>query len=128
MDLSKCNFGETKRRRYDDAFKREVVKQLIKSGKSISAVSLSLGIDRTNLQKWKLKYGDEFEPPKNKCGKRKDSNDLASLKKDVETMKETINQLRNIVKKLLECKYIGDEKQANKYCHGLFESIDQREE
>lgn len=114
MDQSECNSGETKRRRYDDAFKRKAVKQLIESGESISAVSLSIGIDRTNLQKWKRIFGTEFESPKNKNGKRKNSNDLASLKKDMEAMKETISQLRNIVKKSLECKYLDhDDKERN---------------
>ena len=106
MDQSECNSGEIKRRRYDDAFKREAVKQLIESGESISAAALSLGIDRTNLQKWKRKFGDEFGLSKIKNGKGNNPSDLASLKKDMKAMKETVSQLRNIVKKSLECKYL----------------------
>lgn len=49
--------GDAPRRRYDEPFKRQVVQRFIKSGASVSSFAASIGIDRTNLQKWKKIYG-----------------------------------------------------------------------
>jgi len=45
-----------KYRRYDVEFKKNAVK-MIESGRSISDVSTSLGVNEQNLYDWKKKYG-----------------------------------------------------------------------
>ena len=45
-----------KYRRYDVGFKKDAVK-MIESGRNISDVSTSLGVNEQNLYDWKKKYG-----------------------------------------------------------------------
>lgn len=95
-----------KRRRYDDAFKREAVRMLVESGKPVATVALAIGIDRTNLQKWSKKFSQEFTT---KSAEPKSGgvaiNEFISLKREVESMKETMKHLRTIVQKSLTDKY-----------------------
>jgi transposase-like protein len=96
-----------KRRSYDEPFKRQIVRRLIESAESVSSFALSLGIDRTNLQKWKKIYGPEFtETPDNSNGKTIGLNEYLSLKKEFALLKETVDGLRAVVKKNFESKYI----------------------
>ena len=97
----------TKRRSYDEAFKRETVRRLIESKDSISAFAVSIGVDRTNLQKWKKNYGFEFLQPFERTNKGvAGSDEFSSLKKDLESLKETVDKLRCVVKKIYEIKYV----------------------
>jgi transposase len=94
------------RRRYNDAFKRQAVQMLIESGKPVTTVAQTMGIDRTNLQKWKRLYSHEFvTKPVASSGNTIHIDELSSLKKEFESMKETVDRLRTIVKKTLTNKY-----------------------
>jgi len=101
---------ETKRHRYDEVFKRQAVKSLLDSGKPVSTMALELGVDRCNLHKWKKKFGHEFEGESEKSiGEVVRSKEFRSLKNEVISIKETVNQLRNIIKRALLRKYQEDE-------------------
>ena len=95
-----------KRRRYEEAFKRQAVKLLIDSGKPVSTVALSMGVERCNLQKWKKKFSPEFaEEPGKSGGQIVRSKEYSALRSEIRSMKETVNHLRNIVKRALTKKY-----------------------
>jgi transposase len=98
-----------KRRRYDEAFKRRAVRMLVKSGKPVTTVALSVGVDHSILYRWKKKYGYEYASgPERITGKVVRSNEFITLKNEIEAIKSTVSQLRNIVKKSLASKYIDE--------------------
>lgn len=47
------------KRRHSEEFKREAVKLVTDQGYSIAEAARSLGLDRSLLRSWKLKYGTE---------------------------------------------------------------------
>ena len=48
---------KTKRRTFDEAFKREAVALLLKGDKPIKALATDLGVSHWNLRDWKKHYG-----------------------------------------------------------------------
>lgn len=101
---------EIKRHRYDETFKRQAVKSLLDSGKPVSTMALSMGVDRCNLQKWKKKFGHEFEAePEKSVGKIARSKEYSALRNEIVLIKETVNHLRNILKRSLALKYLDEE-------------------
>jgi len=52
-----CSLIGNKRHHYDEDFKRQAVRQLIESGKPVTAIAQSIGVERTILQKWRKKRG-----------------------------------------------------------------------
>jgi transposase-like protein len=103
-----AKFG--KRRRYDVAFKRRAVQMLIESGKPITAVALSVGVDHSILYRWKKKYGFEFEKaPQIISGVAAGQKEFITLKNEIESIKNTVSHLRTIVQKSFSRKYLGTE-------------------
>ena len=49
------------RRKYDDEFKKDAVQLLINSGRSIKDVAEELGLERSNLGRWRLTYLRELD-------------------------------------------------------------------
>jgi transposase-like protein len=97
------------RRRFDDAFKRDAIRNLIESGKSTSAFALALGVDRTILHKWKKSFGDEFTRPAAPLnGDTVNLPEFLMLKSEVKSLKDTLFHLRNAVRKTLAAKYLHD--------------------
>lgn len=100
------NDSPQKRRRFDDAFKRQAVQTLMESGKPVTAVAAILGVDRTNLQKWKKYYSGELLPkPLGTDESPVGISEFLSLKREFESVKEAVTQLRNVVLKSLAEKY-----------------------
>jgi transposase-like protein len=79
---------QSRRKRYSSDFKEQAVLFLARSGKPISKVAGLLGVDRTNLQKWKKK----LYHPLVSCG----SPELYLMQKEIDSM---ILQLQAIMKK-----------------------------
>ena len=44
------------RRKYDDEFKRDAVRLLINSGRTVNAVAEELGVERSNLGRWRIEH------------------------------------------------------------------------
>jgi transposase-like protein len=98
--------GNAPRRHYDEPFKRQVIQRFMKSGESVSSFAASIGIDRTNLQKWKKIYGPEVMAAIDGAdGKTIGPNEFNALKKEINSLKETVDKLRAIVKKSLVSRY-----------------------
>lgn len=99
---------DKKRHCYDEPFKRQMVQRLIDSADTVSTFALSTGINRTNLQKWKKMYGPELTQfPDTSNRKTIGLDEYLLLKKEVASLKDTVDNLRAVVKKSLENKY-GD--------------------
>jgi transposase len=101
---------ERTRRHYSDSFKREAVRTLVESGKPVMAVARLIGIDRSNLQKWKKLYCRDVLPeaagmPRRVVG----IEEFNALRKELDSMKDTVDRLRDIVKKSLSVKYLSGE-------------------
>jgi len=95
-----------KRRRYDEEFKRGAVKKLLESGKPVTSVAEDIGIDQSILHKWKKIFG----PTMTSCSGNStsyiaQSNEVESLRTELAQIKETVDQLKNIVHKSLHDKY-----------------------
>jgi len=56
VSIMKEKNGKRKYRRYDVEFKKNAVK-MVESGRSISEVSKSLGVNEQSLYEWRKKYG-----------------------------------------------------------------------
>jgi transposase-like protein len=100
-----------KRRRYDDQFKREAVKALLESGKPVTTVASVMGIDQSNLHKWKKIFGPEIagaarNPAAAAGACLPGMDDLDTLKRELASVKETVDQLRTILNKTLRERYI----------------------
>ncbi len=94
------------RRRYADDFKRNAVRTLLDSGKPVTAVAAEIGVEQSILHKWKKKFAHEFPGPGAQAsGEGMESADIVSLRRELESVKETVDHLRNIVKKILGSKY-----------------------
>ena len=92
-----------RRHKYDEAFKRKAVQQLMRSGKPVTAISASLGIEQSVLHRWKSRYACKVAaaaPPS-------PESEIASLKQELDTVKRTVEQLRSVVRKSLEARYLG---------------------
>ena len=48
---------KTKRRNFDEAFKRDAVTLLLQGGKPLKALAVDLGVSHWNLRDWKRIYG-----------------------------------------------------------------------
>jgi transposase-like protein len=99
-----------KRRRYDEAFKRRAVRMLVESGKPVTAIAVSVGVDHSILYRWNKKYCCEFAAiePERLSGKVVRSSELVSLKKEIESIKSTVSYLRSIVTKSFSRKYLEE--------------------
>ena len=89
-----------KRRRYPEKFKREAVVLLVKSGKPAAEVAILLGVDRSNLQKWKKQFSPliELRSPGNpapSCG----SPELCFMQEEIASLKQTVYHLQAIMRK-----------------------------
>jgi transposase len=94
------------RRHYDDDFKRAAVKTLLESGKPVTAVAADIGIEQSNLHKWKKKFAHELTcPPDDAEHGGSQHAEITSLRRDVDSIKQTVDDLRNIVKKTLGARY-----------------------
>lgn len=49
--------SSTKRKRYDEAFKRAAVEHWASSGKAAKTVALELGVNAQSLMQWKQRFG-----------------------------------------------------------------------
>lgn len=44
------------RRKYDEEFKKDAIRLLISSGRTIKAVAEELGVERSNLGRWRIEH------------------------------------------------------------------------
>jgi transposase len=79
------------RRRYDDSFKREAVRLVFNSGKSVPAIAKDLGVSDNALYLWKRAYGKE-----------PDGSGMTPLEKENQRLKRELAEVsmeRDILKK-----------------------------
>ena len=79
------------RRRYDDSFKREAVRLVFNSGKSVPAIAKDLGVSDNALYLWKRAYGKE-----------PDDSGMTPLEKENQRLKRELAEVlmeRDILKK-----------------------------
>lgn len=78
-------------KRYDEAFKREAVRLVFNSGKSVPAIAKDLGVSDNVLYIWKRRYGKES-----------DSTGMTPLEKENQQLKKDLAEAlmeRDILKK-----------------------------
>ena len=94
---------DVKRNHYNDEFKREAVKVLLKSNKPVIEMALILGVEQSVLHRWKKKYAHEFVP---KMDVLEDGfiklSEYQLLRQEIASIKETIEVLRNVIKKSVQ--------------------------
>jgi transposase-like protein len=84
---------KTKRRTFDEAFKREAVGLLLKEDKPIKALAIDLGVSHWNLRDWKKRYG----PPEPVRSSEALELELRALRRE----NERLRTQRDILKKSL---------------------------
>jgi transposase len=96
-----------KRQHYDSTFKRQAVQQLRESGKPVTEIARTLGIDQSVLHKWKKKIGEEFAPPAfENSDASSERGELLALRQEITEIKSTVTHLRNVIHKMLTDKYL----------------------
>jgi transposase-like protein len=94
---------DVKRNHYNDEFKREAVKVLLKSNKPVIEMALILGVEQSVLHRWKKKYAHEFVQ---KLDALEDGfiklSEYQLLRQEIASIKETIEVLRNVIKKSVQ--------------------------
>lgn len=84
------------RKKYTEEFKREAVRLMESSGKTIAEIARDLGINDNNLYRWRELYGSQSS------GKAKDSvEEMAAELKRLQRENEVLRQERDILKKAM---------------------------
>jgi transposase len=87
------------RKSYTEEFKRETVRLLESSGKSVQQLANDLGVDENNLYRWRNQYGTKTgtagEKPK------RNQSELESELKRLQRENEVLRQERDILKKAM---------------------------
>jgi transposase-like protein len=97
------------RRRYDDAFKHKAVKTLLESKRPVTAVAADLGIEQSNLHKWKKIFGPHIATTmqnREAAAASSPPADVEALRRELAEVKETVDQLKTILRKTLRSKYL----------------------
>jgi transposase len=88
------------RRRYEAEFKKDAVRHLMSSGRSITEVAEELGIDRSNLGKWRQEHfkamdadvqGDDVKPSDMDNENRRLRKELAHVREQRDILKKAIS-------------------------------------
>ena len=79
---------------------------LFESNKPVSLFAKVIGVERSNLHRWIKKYGSDFRGDgKPGCHEPVGLDDIVTLKREIEAIKDTLHHLRSIVKHSLSDKY-----------------------
>jgi transposase-like protein len=96
-----------KRHRYGEEFKRDAVKTLLESGRPVTAVALDIGIEQSILHKWKKIFGPQLAASaQNIAASSPELAEVEALRRELAKVRETLDQLKNVVNKTLRDKYI----------------------
>lgn len=87
------NEPQLKRRRFDEAFKRDAVRLLLQGDKPVKQLASDLGVSHWNLRDWKRRYG----PPAPLRSAEALEAELRALRRD----NERLRAQRDILKKTL---------------------------
>ena len=60
--MDESNATKRRRRKYDEAFKKQAVALLETSGRSLNQVAAELGVSHWNLRDWREIYGQRSSP------------------------------------------------------------------
>lgn len=84
---------KTKRRNFDEAFKRDAVKLLLQGDKPLKQLAQDLGVSHWNLRDWKRRYG----PPAPVRSTEALESELRALRRE----NEHLRAQRDVLKKTL---------------------------
>lgn len=85
------------RRKYTEDFKREAVRLMETSGKSVAELARDLGINDNNLYRWRSRYGKQQQTVNS-------SGSMAEVEAEVKRLQrkvEVLRQERDILKKAM---------------------------
>jgi len=86
--------------RYTEAFRRETVKLLESSGKSVAELAREMGIHEKSLYRWRKQYGSAVGPGENGIS----DSSVAELEAELKRLRrelEVVRQERDILKKAI---------------------------
>ena len=84
------------RRRYTEEFKREAVKLVEEQGRGIAEVARSLGVHRSQIERWKGQYGQCLAPSRGGEPRGEEAEELKQLRAEVKQLRmerETLKKL-----------------------------------
>src|SRR5271157_3446902 len=97
---------DVKRNHYDDKFKRDAVKALLKSGKPVIEMALILGVEQSILHRWKKKFGPELaDTPQSPASQSIELDEIHTLKIEIAAIKASMKHLCNIFRKCIGERY-----------------------
>lgn len=103
--------GNGKRRnRYDDEFKRSVVRELINSGEAVTVFARHAGIEQSVLHRWVKRFSKEVVLSEHDAGGDLCGIDtrIRGLAQEVALIRENVSTLRTIVEKAFGDRYCRD--------------------
>jgi transposase-like protein len=97
---------ENHRKKYSDDFRQKIVQEFIVSKQTLSVFSHRTGIDNSTLSRWIKKHCNECETvPEMIDNKWNLAEDVIALKKEIASIKETVDVLKKILEKKFSEKY-----------------------
>jgi transposase len=89
-------------RYYDEEFKWQAVKTLVESGRTVTDIAKTLGIEQSTLHRWKEKYAKKTLPVADaRDALNGPDAEMAVLRREIECLRESVSLLRSVVKKCL---------------------------
>jgi len=99
-----------KRNRYDDEFKRAVVRELIDSGEAVTVFARHAGIEQSVLHRWVKRFSKEVVLSEHGADVDLYGIDtrIRGLAEEVALIRENVSTLRTIVEKAFGDRYSSD--------------------
>jgi len=75
------------RRQYTEQFKREAVKLVEEQGRGVADVARSLGVHRSQIERWRERFGQSSAPSRDEALRGEEAEELKRLRAEVKQLR-----------------------------------------
>jgi transposase len=83
------------RRQYTEQFKREAVKLVEEQGRGVADVARSLGVHRSQIERWRERFGQSSAPSRDEALRGEEAEELKRLRAEVKQLRMEREILKN---------------------------------